>query len=181
MTRLFLLCRGGGRAFALLLGACQPPLSAESAVSGSSQFVARAEVRDVIDRFYDACNHHDWNAASSFFSEDAVWAALPPVSFRLEGRRAIRTAFATNTRTIDVLYQGATAPAISLRDTTHATARYVLFERLRLTDVGVGKEIIGTYVDELQKTAGGWRITRRTFQLRSETDVALPATLIQPR
>src|ERR1700737_2026092 len=49
----------------------------------------RFAIRKLIDRYCYSVNERDWKALESCYTEDAVWDVGKPLSFRMEGRKAI--------------------------------------------------------------------------------------------
>ena len=49
----------------------------------------RLAIRELVERWSDGTNNHDWAALEELFTEDAVWEVGEPLSFKVQGRRQI--------------------------------------------------------------------------------------------
>jgi hypothetical protein len=139
-----------------------------------AELTDRVAISSLIDRASDAINHHEWSRLETMLTEDIVWEALPPISFKLEGLEAIRGFFRNNEAKVEVLVYSVAATSIELDGPERATARSTMNELLHLKEKGAGLQIVGTYVDHFVKQNGDWRFSRRQFELRFEDDVELP-------
>lgn len=134
-------------------------------------------IRDVIDRTSDAINHREWDALDAFFTPDAVWEARPPVRLLLHGRDEIHRFLRTNASAIDVLSISVATSAVDVLAADRARVRSTMHELIRVKATDAALQIVGTYVDELVKRDGRWRIARRTFEPRFEADVPVPGRI----
>jgi ketosteroid isomerase-like protein len=134
-------------------------------------------VRAVIDAATDAINHHEWTKVESMLAADAVWEALPPIGWKLQGRQAIRGFFDGNRGKVEVLLYALIATNIELESSERARARSTMSELLYLKEKGEAVQIVGTYTDQLVKRDGRWLFAHRRFQLRYEDDARLPARM----
>jgi uncharacterized protein (TIGR02246 family) len=134
----------------------------------------RLAIRDLIERFHDAINHHEWSKLDPLFAEDAVWEALPPIDWRFEGRPAIKAGLTANLTKVDMYFQIISATAIDVLGPDRAAARSTLSEMLRFKETGVAMQVVGSYTDQLVKRDGKWLFLRRSFRLRFEDEVPAP-------
>ena len=74
----------------------------------------------------------------------------------------MRTAMPALVEPIEHLVQ-INAPAVIEVHGDTASARSLVREYARLRDGGVLMDVVGQFVDELRRTADGWRFTHRTF------------------
>lgn len=131
----------------------------------------RLQILDLMARFADAANRHDWEVMASLFEEDATWeTAAGGLGFRHEGRAAIRRFLVENPNGVDVLFYAAAPPAIELTAADRARARTNITEILRVRATDETKRLFGTYTDDLVKSGGRWRFAHRSFVLQVAFD-----------
>ncbi len=122
----------------------------------------RLAIRELVERWSDGTNNHDWTALEELFTEDAVWDVGAPLDFTAQGGRQIVALLREKMRPSQYVVQTPHAIIVKVQGTT-ATARSTIHEVCRFAD-GTGIEMTGTYFDELVKLPQGWRFKRRTYR-----------------
>ncbi len=122
----------------------------------------RFAIRELVERWSDGTNNHDWAALEALFTEDAVWDVGEPLSFRIQGRREIVSGLREKMRPSQYVVQTPHAIIVTVQGSA-ASARSTIHEVCRFAD-GTGIEMMGTYFDDLVREAGGWRFKRRKFR-----------------
>lgn len=122
----------------------------------------RFAIRELVERWSDGTNNHDWEALEALFSEDAVWDVGEPLNFRIQGRREIVAGLREKMRPSQYVVQTPHAIIVTVRGDT-ASARSTIHEVCRFAD-GSGLEMMGTYFDELVREPRGWRFRRRNYR-----------------
>lgn len=122
----------------------------------------RLAIRELVERWSDGTNNHDWAALEELFTEDAVWDVGEPLSFTAQGRRQIVALLREKMQPSLYVVQTPHAIIVKLQGNT-ASARSTIHEVCRFAD-GTGLEMMGTYFDELVKEASGWRFRRRNYR-----------------
>ena len=122
----------------------------------------RFAIRELVERWSDGTNNHDWEALEALFSEDAVWDVGEPLNFRIQGRREIVAGLREKMRPSQYVVQMPHAIIVTVRGDT-ASARSTIHEVCRFAD-GTGLEMMGTYFDELVREPRGWRFRRRDYR-----------------
>jgi len=130
----------------------------------SSAMADRFAIRELIDRYCYAVNERDWAALESCYTEDAVWDVGKPLSFRLEGRKAIVEVASTKISEEDYVAQTAHATMIWLDGAT-ARAHSTIKEVVRSKGGAAGIQILATYADDLVRLDGEWRFKTRTYRV----------------
>ena len=142
---------------------------------GATELAERLEIIDLLARFADATNRHDWEALVALFDEDATWETeAGGLGFRHEGRAAIRRFLLENPNGVEVVFYMVAPPAIELGAEGDARTRTTITEILRLRATGEMKRLFGTYTDDLVKRDGHWRFARRRFVLAGMVDERAP-------
>jgi ketosteroid isomerase-like protein len=129
------------------------------------------EVRDLLERSCDAINHQDWAALAAMMEDDVVWERKPPTPWTLAGRDAVGAFLAGRLSNLTILHHEISGSAIDIADPTRATCRSIITELVRVRDTRAVVRVVGTCNDEFGKSAGGWRLVRRTITPRFEQDV----------
>jgi uncharacterized protein (TIGR02246 family) len=142
-----------------------------------SAFEDRFEIRELIDRWSDAVNEHDWESLGSCFVEDGVWDVGAPFPFRLEGRDLIRQVVATECEKQEYVLQTAHNVVVKLNGDT-ATARTTIQEFMRNSE-GAGMQMWGTYYDDVVRTPEGWKFTLRRYRCAIFAPLPLPGDLLR--
>ena len=140
--------------------------------------MARADIRELVERSSDAINHQDWSALEALMTDDVVWERLAPTPWMLDGLAAVHSFLAGNSGRIDILYYAISASAIDVVDETHAVARSTMSELIRTRETGSIVHVVGTYTDNFVLAGGRWLFARRTIAPRFERDIEGPARII---
>jgi len=122
----------------------------------------RLAIRELVERWSDGTNNHDWAALEELFTEDGVWDVGEPLNFRVQGRLQIVALLREKMQPTQYVVQTPHAIIVKLKGST-ASARSTIHEVCRFAD-GTGLEMMGTYFDELVKVAGGWRFRSRNYR-----------------
>ena len=122
----------------------------------------RLAIRELVERWSDGTNNHDWTALEALFTDDAVWDVGAPLNFTVQGGRRIVAELREKMRPSQYVVQTPHAIIVTVQGAT-ATARSTIHEVCRFAD-GTGLEMTGTYFDELVKLAQGWRFRRRNYR-----------------
>ena len=161
-----------------LLGAmkcCRRPAERKPGDEEMSAFEDRFEIRELIDRWSDAVNEHDWEALGSCFVEDGIWDVGQPLAFKLEGRDLIKQVVAAEVEKQEYVIQTGHAVVIKLNGDT-ATARATMQEFMRGKD-GSGMQMWGTYYDDLVRTPEGWKFKLRRFRYAIFEPTPMPGAM----
>jgi ketosteroid isomerase-like protein len=119
----------------------------------------RDEILQVLYRYNHAMDSGNADEWANCFSEDAVFDAAGMVT---TGREALR-AFAEQVGGGGMRHV-LVNPVIDISgDTAHGRAYIIL-----LREGGIG--VVGGYVDELVRTADGWKIANRVFTIDQRAD-----------
>lgn len=122
----------------------------------------RFAIRELVERWSDGTNNHDWEALEALFTEDAVWEVGAPLGFRVQGRREIVAVLRDKMRSSQYVVQTPHAIVVRVQGDT-ASARSTIHEVCRFAD-GTGLVMMGTYFDELVRETRGWRFRRRDYR-----------------
>jgi uncharacterized protein (TIGR02246 family) len=132
-------------------------------MSTPSAFEDRFAIHELIHQWSAAVNERDWDGLASVYAEDGVIDVGPPFAIRLEGRQAIRETFSKMIPEQQYIIQTASAIVVKLNGDT-ASARATIHELMRGPD-GTGMQQMGTYYDDLVRTAEGWKFKLRRFRV----------------
>ena len=122
----------------------------------------RLAIRELVERWSDGTNNHDWQALEALFTEDVVWDVGAPLSFTVQGGQQIVALLREKMGPTEYVVQTPHAIIVKVQGST-ATARSTIHEVCRFAD-GAGLEMTGTYFDDVVKGAQGWRFKRRTYR-----------------
>jgi len=122
----------------------------------------RLAIRDLIDRWSDAVNEHDWEQFASCFTEDGVWDVGAPFHLRFEGNKSIVEDVSALIKAQYIVVQMPHCPVIKVNGDT-ATSRVTMHEFMRGPD-NSGMQMWGTYYDDLVRTDVGWRFKLRVYR-----------------
>lgn len=120
-------------------------------------------IQQTLNRYSEASSRADWDEALSTFVSDGVWE-VPVFSARFQGDAEIRAGLEHFSGPMAYIVQ-ANAPAVITIDGDTATARSVIRESGKFADRDEALEILGSYQDDLVRTADGWQFARRVFVL----------------
>lgn len=131
-------------------------------MSTSNAFEDRFAIRELIDRWSDAVNEHDWEQLAACLTEDSVWDVGAPYNFRMEGLKTIMDSVPGLIEEQLYVIQTPHAVVIHLNGDS-ATVRTTMQEMMRGPD-GSGMQMWGTYYDDVVRTEAGWRFKLRRFR-----------------
>jgi ketosteroid isomerase-like protein len=123
----------------------------------------RVEIEALRGEFTDAVMMRDYDRAASLFTPDGA-LRMPNVPVELEGPEQIRAWGARVPEFVEFLVQTTHAGVIRLDGDT-ASGRAYMQEVLR-TRGGHAEVNYAIYHDRYQRTAGGWKFTERTYEIR---------------
>jgi ketosteroid isomerase-like protein len=123
----------------------------------------RLAIRELIELYSDAVTRRDWETTGAVFADDAVWSIAPPTDIVLHGRAAIATGVAEMVEAFEVFVQMTHSIVIEL-DGDGASARTIVNGFGRLRDGSRGAFALGTYIDTLIRSGGGWLFQSRRFE-----------------
>ena len=103
----------------------------------------------------------DWDRAVDTYMPDGIWA-IPHLGMRFAGHAAIRQALTDFFATMDYVVQLNSPALIDVWGDT-ATARSGISENGKVAGKDEGFLYMGFYLDELVRTAQGWKFTSRVF------------------
>ncbi len=121
----------------------------------------RMEIIDLLNRYAIALDSRDWSRLSTCFTADAV-ALYGPVLGRQDGFAAIEKLCRTALEPLDSSQHLIGSHEIEVDGDSARTRCYLHAQHTKAGSAGGDNFTIGgTYVDELVRTAAGWRIRRR--------------------
>jgi uncharacterized protein (TIGR02246 family) len=118
------------------------------------------EIRELTARFTDAVNRRAPRDVAALFAEDGEWH-VPGVPVA-RGREAVANLLDGLLGNFDRLIQVTHSGHVDLADDA-ATATWYLSEFAASSASGKAFTFVGTYRDELVRTAEGWRFGTRAF------------------
>ena len=129
----------------------------------SSNTDDRLSIRELIDLYCDVINQRDWDRFERFWTEDAVWEALDPFTFRAVGREEVCRTIREGRNRNGFVAQLPHAIVIDAIEGDSARAHHTL-HIVSQADAGRGFSSIGIYHDELRRCADGWRFSKRSLR-----------------
>lgn len=118
-----------------------------------------AAIQQVINRYTDGCNRHDWLQVMATFAADGVWEVRGNA---IRGHANIQPAMAAFLTQMDYFTQTASPAVIAVAGDT-ATARTTIRECGKFKGRDEALEVLGFYADDLVRTDEGWKFARRKF------------------
>jgi ketosteroid isomerase-like protein len=118
-------------------------------------------IQETLNTYSQAASRGDWDRVMTTFTPTAVWE-IPHLKARFEGHEALRGALTHLASVMEYVLQLNT-PALIKVDGDTATASSGIRECGKFTGRDVAFEFLGIYVDDLVRTADGWKFTRRVF------------------
>jgi 3-phenylpropionate/cinnamic acid dioxygenase small subunit len=113
----------------------------------------RIELHELAARYCDLLDARDWPGLATVFTEDAVFDLTDVDAGTLEGLDAIRA-----------FMDGTTHPLAHLITNIRVLDGEPVRLRSRVLAIAEDRRVrSGTYVDQVVRTAEGWRIRRRDF------------------
>ena len=135
-------------------------------------------IQQTLNQYTEGASRADWDQVMATFTPDGIWE-IPALKARYQDHAVIRKVMAAFVGQMAYFVQ-INAPAIIAVSGDKATARSVIRECGKFADRDEALEVLGRYEDELVRTSGGWKFTRRTFYAAGKHTFALlpsaPAT-----
>lgn len=141
----------------------------------------RIAIRDLVERYTNACTVGDWDGVGATFHEEGVWAVAPPFNLEIKGRTAIQAFISDSIQKSEFAVQMSHNVVVDL-DGDQATARVVINEvaRHNQPDDHSSLFMLGLYTDEITRVDGRWGFARRRFQPFYIDSTALPGMAMAP-
>jgi hypothetical protein len=121
----------------------------------------KVEIQETISRYHEGAATFDLDQIVATFLPDGTWE-VPSLKLRAVGHVDLRETMAALIEPIEYLVQ-INAPAIIDVDGDTASARSLVRECALLRDGGVYMDVVGQFVDGLERTSDGWKFAHRTF------------------
>jgi ketosteroid isomerase-like protein len=118
-------------------------------------------IQQLLNRYSEGASRRDWPQVMATFTEDGVWS-VPVQGVELTGHAAIQPAMEGFVAQMDYFVQMNSAAVIEVAG-NRATSRCVIRECGKFFGRDEALEVLGEYVDELTRTAEGWKFARRSF------------------
>lgn len=119
-------------------------------------------IQQTLSRYSDGCSRRDWDQVEGTFMPDGIWE-VPALGTFHRGWAAIQPAMAGFVAQLDYFVQ-INSTAIITMSGDAARARSTIRECGKFAGCDEALEVMGTYEDELLRTADGWKFVRRTFR-----------------
>ncbi|MFM5930654.1 MAG: nuclear transport factor 2 family protein [Novosphingobium sp.] len=119
-------------------------------------------IQQLINRYSLGVSRPDWDMAIGTFAEDGAWEVVSS-GLTLTGHEAIRKGMQGFHALFEWFVQ-VNAPAVIDVAGDCATAQSVIRENGKFAGRDEALIVGGVYVDDLVRTAQGWRFVRRAFQ-----------------
>jgi ketosteroid isomerase-like protein len=123
----------------------------------------KIEIQETISRYHEGASTLDVSRIVATFLPDAIWE-VPSLGIRSEGLDGIRKQMTDLVASIEYLVQ-INAPAIIDIEGDVASARSLIRECAKFQDGGVLMDVVGQFVDRLERTPEGWKFAQRTFNV----------------
>jgi ketosteroid isomerase-like protein len=120
-------------------------------------------IQQTISRYHEGASKPDLEQLIATFLPDGTWE-VPAFEFLCNGHAEMREVMSAVLAPIEYLVQ-INAPAIIAVDGDTASARTLVRECAKYLDRPGLVDVVGQFVDELQRTPDGWRFARRTFTI----------------
>jgi ketosteroid isomerase-like protein len=127
------------------------------------------EIHKLSAMFADAVNIRDLDLFQSLWTDDAEWVVLDIAT--AHGAAAIAAKLGELLQRWEWIVQMVHSGIVDVQGDV-ATARWTTHEMGRRA-TGVGYDVIGVQVDDLQRTSQGWRIARRQWNWIYKEEPAL--------
>ena len=121
----------------------------------------KAEIQETISLYHEAASKLDFDQLMATFLPDAIWE-VPSMEISSQGRDNIRSLMENLMAPIEYLVQ-INAPAVIVVDDDTASARSMIRESAKFRNRAGLMDVVGQYVDRLERTPDGWKFARRTF------------------
>jgi len=126
----------------------------------------RQQISELCTRYASAVDARDFAGVADCFTHDgSLETALPPRTMR--GREEIERVLATQTSTVLAAQHIVTNHSYTVDgDTGTGTSSFVMYRWPRAQErPGPPAAHGGTYIDRLERTAGGWKIQHRRIEI----------------
>lgn len=120
-------------------------------------------IQTTISQYHEAASTGDLDQLIATFLPDGIWE-VPALRFRCKGHAEMLETMSAVMAPIEYLVQ-INAPAIIAVDEDTASARTLVRECAKYREQTGVVDVVGQFVDELHRTADGWRFARRTFTI----------------
>jgi ketosteroid isomerase-like protein len=125
---------------------------------------SRAAIRDLVTDYCIGFDKHDWDRFIGIWHDDAVWEIGPPFG-TFESHKGIHEAV------FEVLYPAwrethhlTTNVRVVFKDPDHATGECDV-DCMGANPEGVVQMVGATYVDDFERRAGEWKISKRVVNM----------------
>jgi len=125
--------------------------------------IDKVEIQQTISLYHEGASKLDFDQLMSTFLPDGIWE-VPGMDIVSQGRDNIRSAMAALMKPIEYLVQ-INAPAVIVVDGDTASARSLIREAAKFHGRPGVMDVVGQYLDELERTPDGWKFARRTFTI----------------
>jgi hypothetical protein len=125
--------------------------------------IDKIEIQELISIYHEGASTAEFDQLVATFLPDGTWE-VPALGILCRGRDDIRSMISKVMAPIDYLVQ-VHAPAIIVVDGDTASARSLVRESAKFRDRSELMDVVGQYVDELERTPEGWRFARKTFTI----------------
>lgn len=130
-----------------------------------TRLIDRHLIEDVVVRYATALDSQDWELLRSCFTDDAI-ADYGTKIGRFEGADAIVAACREPLSGLDSSQHLLGNMVIEVTGDTAIATVYVHAQHFLVNDQGASTAVMGgTYIDELTRTANGWRISVLRFEI----------------
>lgn len=122
-------------------------------------------IQQLLNRYSVGSSRREFDDVVSTYAPNGVWE-IASWNQSYDGHAAIREALLSLTAQTEYVVQQ-NSPAVITVDGDTATATSVICENGKQADSDGAFQALGYYVDQLVRTAEGWRFKRRSFELVS--------------
>jgi SnoaL-like domain len=120
-------------------------------------------IQQTISLYHEGASKPDLEQLIATFLPDGTWE-VPAFQFLCHGYAEMREVMSAVLEPIEYLVQ-INAPAVIAVDGDTASARTLVRECAKYRGRPGLVDVVGQFVDELQRTPDGWRFARRTFTI----------------
>jgi SnoaL-like domain len=120
-------------------------------------------IQQTISLYHEGASRPDLEQLIATFLPDGTWE-VPAFQFLCHGHAEMREVMSAVLEPIEYLVQ-VNAPAIIAVDGDTASARTLVRECAKYRGRPGLVDVVGQFVDGLQRTPDGWRFARRTFTI----------------
>ena len=123
----------------------------------------KVEIQERISLYHEGASKFDFEQLAAAFLPDGIWE-VPDMGIFSQGRDNIRSTMSALMTPIEYLVQ-INAPAVIVVDGDAASARSLIRESAKFRDRPGLMDVVGQYIDELERTPDGWKFAHRTFTI----------------